>query len=358
MSAELLLDLKNVNKIFGQNHVLRDVNLKIPKGKFITFLGPSGCGKTTLLRSIAGFYSIDSGEIWMDGKLINDLPPHKRGTPMVFQEYALFPHMTVFDNVAYGLDIQKRPEKEIQERVTEALAKVKLSGLEGRYPHEMSGGQQQRVAMARALVMNSPIMLLDEPLSNLDAKLREEVRVELRNLQQELNLTVIYVTHDQLEALSMSDEIVVFNKGVIDQHGSPHEIYYKPVTQYVADFIGTTNFMEVEVVNVDKGTATIKYGKEGKHATVPTKLDLKVSEKVLLSIRPESIKINAENAQDEFQLTADVRYTSFLGEKERYFVGIENNQEWIVDAYDIGLSGYSGVIRLSVAADKIHLIKK
>ncbi|KHF35583.1 Spermidine/putrescine import ATP-binding protein PotA [Paenibacillus sp. P1XP2] len=257
MESQVLLDLKDVNKVFGQNHVLKHINLQIERGKFITFLGPSGCGKTTLLRSIAGFYTVDQGEIWIDGKMVNDLPPYKRGTPMVFQEYALFPHMTVFDNVAYGLDMQKRPEAEVQQRVQAALAQVKLTGLEHRYPHEMSGGQQQRVAMARALVMNSPIILLDEPLSNLDAKLREEVRVELRNIQQELGLTVIYVTHDQLEALSMSDYIVVFNKGKIDQYGTPHEIYYKPRTRYVADFIGTTNFIEAVVERQEGDQAAV-----------------------------------------------------------------------------------------------------
>lgn len=262
MGTEILLDLKNVNKVFGVNHVLKNINLQIERGKFITFLGPSGCGKTTLLRSIAGFYTVDEGEIWIDGKLMNDLPPYKRGTPMVFQEYALFPHMTVFDNVAYGLDVQKRPEGEIQDRVKSALAKVKLTGLEERYPHQMSGGQQQRVAMARALVMDSPIILLDEPLSNLDAKLREEVRVELRNIQLDLGLTVIYVTHDQVEALSMSDHIVVFNKGAIDQYGTPHEIYYKPRTQYVADFIGTTNFVDAVVLQLEGDQATVKYGKK------------------------------------------------------------------------------------------------
>ncbi|URN94996.1 MAG: ABC transporter ATP-binding protein [Candidatus Pristimantibacillus lignocellulolyticus] len=358
MASQLLLDMKNVNKVFGQNHVLKDVNLQIEKGKFITFLGPSGCGKTTLLRSIAGFYTIDSGEIIMDGKLVNDLPPYKRGTPMVFQEYALFPHMTVFNNVAYGLDVQKRPEKEIQDRVASALAQVKLTGLEERYPHEMSGGQQQRVAMARALVMNSPIILLDEPLSNLDAKLREEVRVELRTIQQELGLTVIYVTHDQLEALSMSDEIVVFNKGAIDQHGTPHEIYYKPRTQYVADFIGTTNFLPVEVISTEDGAATIKYGKGGRKIKVSTDLDVQVGDQVLLSVRPESLKIDLEPSESDFQLSANVRYSTFLGEKERYFVGIEENREWIVDAYDVGSTRYNGFITISASPSKLHLINK
>ncbi|MCR8632533.1 ABC transporter ATP-binding protein [Paenibacillus radicis (ex Xue et al. 2023)] len=358
MSTQVLLDLKNVNKVFGTNHVLKNIDLQIEAGKFITFLGPSGCGKTTLLRSIAGFYTVDEGEIWIDGKLVNDLPPYKRGTPMVFQEYALFPHMTVFDNVAYGLDIQKRPEAEIQDRVKAALAKVKLTGLEERYPHEMSGGQQQRVAMARALVMDSPIILLDEPLSNLDAKLREEVRVELRNIQLDLGLTVIYVTHDQLEALSMSDQIVVFNKGVIDQHGTPHEIYYKPRTQYVADFIGTTNFVEAVTVHIDGENVTVKYGSASDTVTISTKEQLTVGEQVLLSIRPESMRINQQPDPGDFEMNGVVVKSSmFLGEKERYFLAGDEGKEWIVDAYDIGQTSFQGIVKIRAAADKIHLIK-
>lgn len=356
MSSQVLLDLKNVSKVFGDNHVLKQIDLQIERGKFITFLGPSGCGKTTLLRSIAGFYTIDEGEIRIDGQLVNDLPPYKRGTPMVFQEYALFPHMTVFDNVAYGLDIQKRPEAEVQDRVKTAMAKVKLTGLEERYPHEMSGGQQQRVAMARALVMNSPIILLDEPLSNLDAKLREEVRVELRSIQQELGLTVIYVTHDQLEALSMSDQIVVFNKGAIDQYGTPHEIYYKPRTSYVADFIGTTNFVDAVVRESANGKAVVEYGTSDRTASVGIDEAVTPGEKVLLSIRPESMRINAHDT-DEFIVSGFVKSSMFLGEKERYFILDDNMKEWIVDAYDIGLTRFQGNVTISAADDKIHLIK-
>lgn len=357
MESNILLDLKNVNKVFGNNHVLKNINLKIERGKFITFLGPSGCGKTTLLRSIAGFYTIDDGEVWIDGNLVNELPPYKRGTPMVFQEYALFPHMTVFDNIAYGLDIKKRPEAEVQERVMAVMAQVKLSGLEERYPHEMSGGQQQRVAMARALVMNSPIILLDEPLSNLDAKLREEVRVELRTIQQELGLTVIYVTHDQLEALSMSDQIVVFNKGAIDQYGTPHEIYYKPRTQYVADFIGTTNFIEAVVMQSKEGTATVSYGFGGDNVTITTDEKLTEGEEVLLSVRPESLRLNHPDISG-FNIMGEVQSSMFLGEKERYFLADQWGKEWIVDAYDIGQKTFDGQVRMSAAIDKIHIIKK
>ena len=215
--AELVLQLKKINKYFGKNHVIKNVDLEFEKGHFITFLGPSGCGKTTLLRMIAGFYEPDDGEILLNDKNIERVPPYNRNTAMVFQEYALFPHMNVFENVSYGLRVKHKPAEEIKKRVAEALSLMQLSGMEKRFPNQMSGGQQQRVAVARALVMNPELLLLDEPLSNLDAKLRESVRVELRDIQQKMGLSTIYVTHDQSEALSMSDRIVVLKDGIVHQ---------------------------------------------------------------------------------------------------------------------------------------------
>ena len=217
--SDLVLQLKQINKYFGQSHVIKDVNIDFEKGHFVTFLGPSGCGKTTLLRMVAGFYEPDDGEILLNGKRIERIPPYSRNTAMVFQEYALFPHMNVFDNVSYGLRVKNRPKEEIERRVKEALDLMQLKGMEDRFPNQMSGGQQQRVAVARALVMNPEVLLLDEPLSNLDAKLRESVRVELRDIQKKMGLSTIYVTHDQSEALSMSDMIVVLKGGVVHQTG-------------------------------------------------------------------------------------------------------------------------------------------
>ena len=225
--SDLVLQLKQINKYFGQSHVIKDVNIDFEKGHFVTFLGPSGCGKTTLLRMVAGFYEPDDGEILLNGKRIERIPPYSRNTAMVFQEYALFPHMNVFDNVSYGLRVKNRPKEEIERRVKEALDLMQLKGMEDRFPNQMSGGQQQRVAVARALVMNPEVLLLDEPLSNLDAKLRESVRVELRDIQKKMGLSTIYVTHDQSEALSMSDMIVVLKGGVVHQTGSPQEIYFE-----------------------------------------------------------------------------------------------------------------------------------
>ena len=217
--SDLVLQLKQINKYFGRSHVIKDVNIDFEKGHFVTFLGPSGCGKTTLLRMVAGFYEPDDGEILLNGKRIERIPPYSRNTAMVFQEYALFPHMNVFDNVSYGLRVKNRPKEEIERRVKEALDLMQLKGMEDRFPNQMSGGQQQRVAVARALVMNPEVLLLDEPLSNLDAKLRESVRVELRDIQKKMGLSTIYVTHDQSEALSMSDMIVVLKCGVVHQTG-------------------------------------------------------------------------------------------------------------------------------------------
>lgn len=268
--SDLVLQLKQINKYFGRSHVIKDVNIDFEKGHFVTFLGPSGCGKTTLLRMVAGFYEPDDGEILLNGKRIERIPPYSRNTAMVFQEYALFPHMNVFDNVSYGLRVKNRPKEEIERRVKEALDLMQLKGMEDRFPNQMSGGQQQRVAVARALVMNPEVLLLDEPLSNLDAKLRESVRVELRDIQKKMGLSTIYVTHDQSEALSMSDMIVVLKGGVVHQTGSPQEIYFEPKTPFVADFIGTTNLLSVKGL----GENTVSYGNDriptAKHKLIMT----------------------------------------------------------------------------------------
>ena len=284
--SDLVLQLKQINKYFGRSHVIKDVNIDFEKGHFVTFLGPSGCGKTTLLRMVAGFYEPDDGEILLNGKRIERIPPYSRNTAMVFQEYALFPHMNVFDNVSYGLRVKNRPKEEIERRVKEALDLMQLKGMEDRFPNQMSGGQQQRVAVARALVMNPEVLLLDEPLSNLDAKLRESVRVELRDIQKKMGLSTIYVTHDQSEALSMSDMIVVLKGGVVHQTGSPQEIYFEPKTPFVADFIGTTNLLSVKGL----GENTVSYGND----RIPTTKSVNAGQEYCLSIRPECLKLVKE----------------------------------------------------------------
>lgn len=237
------LEIKNVNKYYGKFHALKNINLTIEKGEFISFLGPSGCGKTTLLRVISGLEELNSGNIFLKGKDISNLHPSKRNFSIVFQSYALFPNMTVWENIAYGLENKKMPKDKIKDKVLEVLEMVGLAGISGKYPNEMSGGQQQRVALARAIALEPDVLLLDEPLSALDAKVREKLRNDIKMLQKKLGLTAIMVTHDQEEALSVSDKIMVMQSGVVMQVGTPREIYEKPNSLFVADFIGKINFL-------------------------------------------------------------------------------------------------------------------
>jgi spermidine/putrescine ABC transporter ATP-binding subunit len=241
--ARLLLDIRNVAKSFGKNPVLRDISLQIAEGEFLTILGESGSGKTTLLRIIAGFESADSGEIFMEGERLDLLPPYRRRVNTVFQQYALFPHLSVEDNVAYGLRVAKLPKAEIAARVSESLAMVKMNTFAGAKPANISGGQQQRVALARALVNRPRLLLLDEPLSALDANLRRQMQVELKSLQREVGISFVFVTHDQEEAMVMSDRIALLRKGELEQVASPREIYRRPATAYTAQFIGNTNLL-------------------------------------------------------------------------------------------------------------------
>ncbi len=351
-----LIELKGIHKVFGTNTVLNDINVGFEEGRFVTFLGPSGCGKTTLLRTIAGFYTPDKGEVWIDGKRVDTLPAHKRNTPMVFQEYALFPHMNVFDNVAYGLRLQNMGKKEIAERVSEALSLTNMLQYKDRNPNQLSGGQQQRVAIARAIVMRSKILLLDEPLSNLDAKLRESVRVELRMLQRQLNRTFIYVTHDQSEALAMSDVIVVFNKGRIEQVGSPMEVYFKPVSKFVADFIGVSNFLEGSV-RIDGQAIAMEHA--GARFRAVSGGGFKEGDHAVFSIRPESITISKDRCTGDATSCLPVRIIQgmFIGEKVRYVARDASGKDWIIDRHDTQ-EIISGEAYLSVPPDKAHVIKE
>lgn len=348
--SDYALQLKNINKYFGKNHVIKNVNLNFEKGHFITFLGPSGCGKTTLLRMIAGFYEPDEGEILLNGKNIEKVPPYNRNTAMVFQEYALFPHMNVFDNVSYGLRVKKKPKDEIEKRVKQALSLMQLEGMEKRFPNQMSGGQQQRVAVARALVMNPEVLLLDEPLSNLDAKLRENVRVELRQIQQQMGLSTIYVTHDQSEALSMSDAIVVLKDGIVHQVGTPQEIYFEPKTAFVADFIGTTNLISLKAESGNRVT----YGGVSFLSSNP----VKEGTDYVASVRPESAGLSKDPAEGKVNLKAAITNTMFLGEKVRYFLRDGLDKEWIVDVFDPGKTIFRGDVYVNFPAEKAWVIEK
>ncbi len=266
-TAHLRLD--NVTKRFGHVAAVDHVSLEIPRGSFATLLGPSGCGKTTLLRIIAGFYEPDEGGVYLDDQRVDRLPAHRRGTAMVFQDYALWPHMTVFDNIAYGLRMRKIPEKEIRQRVIETMALVEMPSTEmlSRRPTQLSGGQQQRVALARALIVRPKVLLLDEPLSNLDAKVRQRLRVEIRRLQRRVGITTIYVTHDQEEALSMSDIVVVMSQGRVMQVGRPEEIYHRPTNAFVAEFLGVSNVLRGTVA--PDGRSVIVAGTNIPHNATP-----------------------------------------------------------------------------------------
>ena len=309
------ITLRDVEKRFGTVTAVDRVSLQIEDGELFTLLGPSGCGKTTLLRMIAGFYPVDGGEIRFGERRVDGLPPYERNIGMVFQNYALWPHMTVADNITYGLKLRKLGGAEIARRLDDGLRKVNLTGLGARYPGQLSGGQQQRVALARALVLNPDILLLDEPLSNLDAKIRVQVRAEIRTLQRELGITTVYVTHDQEEALSLSDRVAVMRDGHVLQVAAPKELYERPVARFVADFVGTNNFI-----------GGVYRGVSGEETVVDTSLGvlrgraavgLAVNARCTLAVRPENLAINGngENAID-----GKIVLASYLGSVLRYDV--------------------------------------
>ena len=282
----------NVVKRFGDVTVIPGFSATVADGEFLTLLGPSGCGKTTMLRILAGFEKVTDGEVWLGDTLVSSpsvhVPPEKRNIGMVFQSYAVWPHMNVFDNVAYPLRIRGVPRQEMRERVLRALEIVHLQGLENRMPSQLSGGQQQRVALARAIVAEPKMLLLDEPLSNLDAKLREAMRFELKEIQRRLGITVVYVTHDQAEAMAMSDRIIVMNKGVIEQVAPPAEIYDRPKSRFVADFVGLVNFLEATVESAD---GTIRIGDD---LVLKVQLPEGSHQRVLAAVRPEHVRISRE----------------------------------------------------------------
>jgi iron(III) transport system ATP-binding protein len=324
----------NVTKRFGSLEAVSRVSLAIEDGELFTLLGPSGCGKTTLLRLLGGFYFPDEGEIRFGDRVVNGVPPYERHIGMVFQNYALWPHMTVLQNVAYGLKLRKLPRAEIAERIAGGLRKVNLTGLESRYPGQLSGGQQQRVALARALVLNPGILLLDEPLSNLDAKIRIQVRAEIRKLQKELEITTVYVTHDQEEALSLSDRIAVFDHGKILQVGRPKELYERPATRFVADFIGTNNMIEGAVRGIDAARARLMVGTP--HGEVLALVDprLKVGDRCLLCIRPENAVVNNHVEGECNTLTGKITFSAYLGNTLRYDIEVAPGVTFKADIRD------------------------
>ena len=357
MDNEFAVELRNVVKKFGEVVAINNVSLKIRQGEFFSLLGPSGCGKTTTLRSIAGFEMPTSGEVLIYGEPQGYLPAYQRPVNTVFQNYALFPHMTVAQNVAFGLEMKKVPKEEIHRRVAEALDLVHLTGKENRRPKQLSGGQQQRVALARALVNRPKVLLLDEPLGALDLKLRKAMQGELKALQEQVGITFIYVTHDQEEALTMSDRIAVMNQGNVLQVGGPEDIYEHPRSRFVADFIGETNFIHGEIVetgDMAKFRISEKIVVSAVHADEE---EISKGEKAILSIRPEKIFITpageypkVEGAESFTHVPAILEKIVYLGTDRRYFAKVTRKEEVVVRVQntDVGKDNFK-------VGDIVHL---
>jgi putative spermidine/putrescine transport system ATP-binding protein len=313
------LTLTDVQKRFGDFAAVQDFNLSAEKGEFVSFLGPSGCGKTTTLRMIAGFEQPTAGAITIDGRDITRVPPNRRNVGMVFQSYALFPNMTVADNIGFGLKVRKRPSDQIRKRVEELLEIVNLPDRGGRYPYQLSGGQQQRVALARALAFEPQVLLLDEPLSALDAKIRVALRQEIRQIQRQLGITTVYVTHDQEEALSLSDRVVVMSEGRMEQVGTPFEVYNFPTTAFVASFVGTLNVLKATVVDPARGEVTVS----GQPVMLARGFEGTKGQEVRLAIRPEMGSLS-ERTHASSRLSGKVSDVSFLGSIVRIRVALEH----------------------------------
>jgi spermidine/putrescine transport system ATP-binding protein len=336
--SDYAVELIEVSKAFstgkGQELLAVDrVSLSIRHGEFFSLLGPSGCGKTTTLRMIAGFELPSHGEIRIHGEPMGDTPPYKRRVNTVFQSYALFPHMTVYGNVAFGLQMDKVPAAEIRQRVAETLRLVRLPGMEDRHPKQLSGGQQQRVALARALVKRPAVLLLDEPLGALDLKLRKEMQLELKHIQNEVGITFVYVTHDQEEALTMSDRIAVMNNGEVLQLGTAAEIYEAPASRFVADFIGETNFLDGTLEALQNGTATILVDGTLRLSARTAAHELRKGQPVMLAVRPEKITLDARRRdgavsgtiEELVYIGTDTRYLVRIGEASRLVVRVQNS---------------------------------
>jgi len=327
------ISVQGLTKRFGKNEVVSNISFAIGEGELFTLLGPSGCGKTTLLRLIAGFYAPDEGEIRFDERRVNEMPPHERGIGMVFQNYALWPHMTVSGNIAYGLKLQKIERATIAKRVEGVLEKVKLAGLGDRYPGQLSGGQQQRVALARALVLNPKTLLLDEPLSNLDAKIRIQVRAEIRKLQKELGITTVYVTHDQEEALTLSDRIAVFNQGKVLQIGPPKELYERPGSRFVADFIGINNLIDgtIKAASPEQGKLTVATAFGELAALWDERFH--AGDRCVLCVRPENATLNA-TPDGHNHINGRIAFAAYLGNALRYDIELGQSQIFKMDIRD------------------------
>nr|WP_253201925.1 polyamine ABC transporter ATP-binding protein [Clostridium sp. DSM 17811] len=321
----------NICKSFNQDDpIIKNLDLDIHQGEFLTLLGPSGCGKTTTLRMIAGFELPTSGEIVIDGENITQKPPYLRSVNTVFQNYALFPHMNIYDNIAFGLKMKKMPKNEIKDNVNKMLKMVQLEGFENRMPSMLSGGQMQRVAIARAIVNKPKVLLLDEPLGALDLKLRKQMQLELKHLQKILGITFVFVTHDQEEALTMSDRIVVMNSGVIEQIGTPEELYEHPRTKFVATFLGETNILEGEIIKLKENEVLLKLYEEEDIIRIPNH-NYSLGDKFIVSVRPERIKIKEAVEEGDVWLICKFKEIIYVGSTIKVIMLLKDNKEIIVN---------------------------
>src|SRR5262245_46844685 len=356
------ISIKRLSKHFGSRDTdvaaVSDLDLDIKDNQFVTLLGPSGCGKTTTLRLIAGYIVPDAGTIHVDDRLVSApgqvVPPDARGMGMVFQNYAVWPHKTVFENVVFGLKIRKIPTAEARRKVEETLALVNLSGLEQRYPNELSGGQQQRVALARSLVVEPDILLLDEPLSNLDAKLRERMRTELKVLQRRTGITFVYVTHDQAEALALSDMVAVIHGGRLQQYGTPADVYSRPANRVVADFMGLVNLVPGTVVEARNGVGTVEAA--ALRLDVPVPEGAVAGEAIEVAIRPENIRLAPANGQR--QATATISDRTFLGNVSEYYATLASGQVLRVQTHPLQLFAVGDAVAVEIDAAQCSVFRR
>ncbi|HPZ15124.1 MAG TPA: ABC transporter ATP-binding protein [Sphaerochaeta sp.] len=353
---EYWIKIRNAMKKYGDFVAIPDISLDIARGEFFTLLGPSGCGKTTLLRMIAGFNTIEGGEFYFGDRLINDLDPAKRNIGMVFQNYAIFPHLTVRKNVAFGLKNRKLPPQTIEAQATKFMKLMKIEEYADRLPEKLSGGQQQRVALARALAIEPEVLLMDEPLSNLDAKLRVEMREVIKEIQNRLGITTVYVTHDQEEAMAVSDRIAVMDRGLIQQIGSPKELYQRPANLFVATFLGRTNIMSA-TIHTDNGTVGLNFA-DGYNLPMTNLKEVESGQSVVVSVRPEELVIKEEEVAGKGNcLRATVVYSTFLGLNTHYIVELDSGErvEIIQESQIDDIIENGTFIGLTIKAEKINV---
>ena len=359
--SENFIDIRNISRHFGTVKAVDDVSFSIKQGEFFSLLGPSGCGKTTLLRLLAGFESANQGEIFIDGVDVTTMPPNLRPTNMVFQNYAIFPHINVKKNIEFGMRKEKLSKQELENRVQEVLSLVKLEGYEERFSNQLSGGQRQRIALARALIKRPKVLLLDEPLGALDKKLRDEMQIELRNLQKAVGITFVFVTHDQSESISMSDRVAVMNEGQIQQISDPHDLYYNPQNIFVSDFIGTTNFLSSSTGSSNGENIMVKIDQIGEFS-IKNKLNIPENDsETVVSIRPEAIVLSPSPIdKGDIVMEGTIENSSYYGELTSFYVRVQGAENpLIASSQRFDNNSFEGnKCYLSINYEDIHLLKK